>query len=170
MSKAYRVDMNIDISDLHPSGGLLMQNPVAKTEEEALEILKKAGIEDPKPHEIIWDARGFKERPAPQIFEMIVAGALQGANQRVSYDQLKGFRKVGKTVKDAVVKGEFITNKTEIDMIKNSIRGNSGWPNTDEMFNVLERVMDKLDKAELIDENPTSNGQGADPQQEKQPS
>lgn len=148
--------MNIDVSNLHPSSNLLMKN-VPKEKEVKNPDGSTTTLDDSE-----WDVRGFKEQTGAEIFNMVVDGAIKGANQRVSFDQLKGLRKVAKTTADAVKVGNFIANKTEIDIIKNSIRGNQNWPNTDPMFDVLEKILDKLDNAENINENPTADTQGAD--------
>jgi len=151
MSKAYRIDMTIDISDLHPSGGLLMKNmPKEK------EIKDKDGKVTKTLEDNEWDSRGFKEQTGAEIFHFVCEGGINGANPKVSYDQGKTFRKIVENLKGAIEKSEFIANKTEIDIIKNSIRGNRNWPNTTEMFNVLDRIMEKLDNATEITENPSS--------------
>ena len=141
MSKAYKVDLKLDVKDLHPSSGILMR-----------EVPKEA---DPKNPEAEFDARGFKERTGAEVFVFLCEVAIKGANPNVSFDQLKGLRKVSADLINAEKVGEFIGNKTEIDIIKNSIRGHRGWPNSDDMFAVLEKIIANLDGATLIDENPT---------------
>jgi hypothetical protein len=141
MSKLYKVNMDIDISKCTPNGGMLMkQVPKEK---------------DPKNPDAEFDARGFKERTAPEIFALISGVAINGANPKCSYDQLKGFQKTKKDVNDAAAKGEFIANKTTIDVIKNSLRGNQ-WPNQEEIEVVLDSMFSKFDGAAIVDENPSA--------------
>jgi len=148
MSKLYKIDMNIDVSKLTPSGGMLMQTAIKEA--------------DPKQPDAIVDKRGFKERTGSEVFALIAGVAINGANPKVSYDQLKSFRKIVADLNSAAKKGEFISNKTDMDIIKNSIRGNSGWPNQDEVIQVLDGIIAKLDGAKEINENPSDNS-GKDP-------
>jgi hypothetical protein len=141
MSKAYKVDLNLDVKDINPSSGFIMK-----------EVPKEA---DPNNPEAEFDGRGFKERTGAEVFAFLVEVAVKGANPNASYDQLKGFRNTVKDITKAGKVGEYIANKTSIDLIKSSIRGNKGWPNSDEMCNILDDMMAKLDGATLIDENPT---------------
>jgi hypothetical protein len=129
MGKLYRIDMNIPTEGFTPNGGFLLYQ-VEKTV----------------------DARGFKERTGAEVFAYLSGAAISGANQRVSFDELRGFRKVQSMLEEAAKKdGKMVCNKTELDVVKNSIRGNKGWPNTDEMLSVLEVIVDRLDKAEAVE-------------------
>lgn len=165
MSKLYKLDMNIETKDFTPTGQFLIKNGLPR---EA----------DPDNPDQEFDPRGFRERTGAEIFFFMVDAAISGANPQVNYDQLKGFRKLSKELNTAVDKGQFICNKTDIDIMKNSVRGNRGWPNTAELFLCLEMIMEKLDNAKLVTENPTKdatdnptpNDQGENPKQEKQPS
>jgi hypothetical protein len=132
MSKLYRVDMNIDVSKCTPNGGMLMKQ-VDKEE----------------------DSRGFKERTGSEVFALISGVAINGANPKCSYDQLKGFQKTKKELNDAQEKGEWVANKTSIDVVKNSLRGNQ-WPNQDEIEGVLDQMFEKLNGAAIVDENPSA--------------
>ena len=133
MSKLYKVDLNIDVSKVTPNSGFLMKN----VEKEV-------------------DERGFKERSGAEVLAFLCGVAVQGANPKVSYQQLEGFRKVLKSLDKATEKGELVCNKTDLDTLKNSIRGNTQWPNSDEMFDILEQIMAKLTAAKEINENPSS--------------
>ena len=133
MSKLYRVDMKLDTSKLTPNGGMLMKA-----------VDKEV------------DKRGFKENTGAEVFALISGVAINGANPKCSHGQLKSFRKIIDDMNKAAAKGEFIGNKTDLDIIKNSIRGNPGWPNQDEILGVLDAIIDKIDTAELINENPSS--------------
>jgi len=135
MSKLYRVDLNIDISKVTPNSGFLMKN-VDKKEDE----------------------RGFKERSGAEVLAFLCDVAVQGANPKVSYAQLEGFRKGLKALKKAseTEKGELVCNKTDLDILKNSVRGNTNWPNSDEMFDILEQIMAKLSDPKEVDENPST--------------
>jgi hypothetical protein len=110
------------------------------------QVPKEQDKENP---EAEFDSRGFKERTGPEVFEMICSAAISNANPKCSYDQLKGFRKVGKLMKDNIKAGEFVANKTEIDVIKNAIKGNPSWPNQEELENILDSILANLDGAEL---------------------
>jgi hypothetical protein len=79
--------------------------------------------------------------------------AIQGANPKVSFDQLKAHRGIIKTLQQA--KNGFTANKTDIDILKNSVRNNRNWPNSDEMFDILDQIMEKLIHAEEVNENPS---------------
>jgi len=131
MSKLYKVDMNLDTTKLTPNGGMLM----------------KAVEKDV-------DSRGFKERTGAEVFALIAGVAINGANPKCSYDQLKGFQKTKKELNDAEAKGEWFANKSSIDVVKNSLRGNQ-WPNQDEIEGVLDQMLEKLNGAGIIDENPS---------------
>jgi len=144
MSKLYRVDMKIDVSKSTPNGGFLLK----KVDKEV-------------------DKREFIERTGAEVFGFLCDASIGGANPKVSYDQGKTFRKISKDLAAAEAKGEYIANKTDLDIIKNSLKGNPNWPNTDEMFEILEQIMGKLDNAENINENPSSGSAGKDSQQEK---
>jgi hypothetical protein len=126
--------MNIEVSDKYtPTGGFLMYN-VDKTV----------------------DPRGFKERTGREIFAYIVGAALAGAHQRVSYDELKRVRKVTQVVSETAnapssSPSGWVCNKTEVDLVRESIRNNRNWLNTDEMMMVLDAVIDRLDKAEVVE-------------------
>jgi hypothetical protein len=133
MSKAYKVDMNIDVSKSTPNGGFL----IYRVEKEV-------------------DARGFKERSGAEVFAYLGMAAIGGANPKCSYDQLKNFRRVSTALQKASEKGEFIGNKTDLEIIKQSIRGNQNWPNTDEMFAILEQIIAKIDAAVEVIENPSA--------------
>jgi hypothetical protein len=141
MSKLLKVDMNIDVSKCTPNGGMLMKA-----------VPKEA---DPKNPDAEFDGRGFKERTGPEIFALIAGVAINGANPKCSYDQLKGFQKTKKEVNDAAEKGELFANKTTIDVIKNSLKGNQ-WPNQDEIESVLDSMFEKLNGASVVDENPSA--------------
>jgi len=97
MSKAYRVDMNFDVSDLHPSGGLLMKNMPKEKEEKDKDGKVTKTLED---HE--WDKRGFKEQTSAEIFHYVCEGGITGANPKVSYDQGKTFRKITQNLKNGI--------------------------------------------------------------------
>ena len=135
MSKSYKVKMDIDVSNLHPSGGLLMR-----------QMPKEA---DPQNPDAEFDSRGFKENTGAEVFEIICSAAILSSNPKCSYDQLKGFKKVKQLVKDGTKPGYFTANKTEIDLIKNSIKGHPAWPNTDEVSDVLDSILEKLNDPEL---------------------
>ena len=141
MSKLLKVDMNIDVSKCTPNGGMLMK-----------QVPKEADPKDPK---VEFDTRGFKERTGPEIFALIAGVAINGANPKCSYDQLKGFQKTKTAVNDAASQGELIANKTTLDVIKNSLRGNQ-WPNQEEIECVLDSMFEKLNGAAIIDENPSA--------------
>ncbi len=100
---------------------------------------------------------------------MIAGVAINGANKKCSHDQLKSFRKTVADLNSAAEKGEFIANKTILDIIKQSIKGNPGWPNEDEILEVLDAIIAKIDEAAEINENPTPKDPGQNPGQEKQP-
>ena len=124
MSKTYNVDMNLDTSKFSPNGGFLMYA-----------VDKEV------------DPRGFKERLGKEIFCYLASAAISGANQRCGYDELKGFRRVQKMLDDAANgTGLLVCNKTEIDVIKNSIRGNRNWVNSDEMLAVLDAIIERLNE------------------------
>jgi hypothetical protein len=129
--------MNIDVSKCTPNGGFLMR-----------QLPKEA---DPKDPLVEFDARGFKERTGAEVFVFLSAAAINGANAKCGFQALKGFRKTIKDLSNAVAKGEWIANKTDIDVIKHSINGNQNWPNADEIFDVLEAIMDRLEKAAVIE-------------------
>jgi predicted transcriptional regulator YheO len=137
MSNQYEIDMNIDVSKLHPTGGILMKH-VPKEKDE-------------KNPDADFDPRGFKEQTGPEIFEMICSAAIQNANPKCSYQQLQAFRGVSKMMKEGIKDGKFTTNKTNIDIIKNSIKGNPSWPNNDELMGVLDSIMEKLDTSKNND-------------------
>lgn len=126
MSKSYKVNMELDVSKLHPTGGILME-----------QVDKEV------------DSRGFKERTGSEVFALIVNVAIQGANQKVSYDQLKGFRKTVEKVNEGVEKGSLEVNKTEIDLIVGSIKGNQ-WSNNGEIEGVLDSILENFKNAEEI--------------------
>ena len=127
MSKQYSIDMNLSTDKFTPTGGFLMVQ-VEKTV----------------------DPRGFRERSGAEIFALICSAAINGANGKVSYEQLKGFRKVQKMLDEAAANGGILfANKTELDVIKHSIRGNTNWPNTDEILAVLDEILKKIEDAEL---------------------
>ena len=130
MSKSYKVDMKLDTSKLTPGGGILMKN-----------VDKEV------------DARGFKENTGAEVFSFIAIVAINGANPRCSYQQLKNFRRIVSDLNKAAVNGEYISNKTDMEIIKNSIKGNKAWPNQDEILNVVDSVIAKIDLAEEINEN-----------------
>ena len=136
MSKQYSVDLNIDISKLTPKSGLLM----AQVEKDV-------------------DPRGFKERTAPEVFAFVCTFAINGANPKCSYAQLQSFRRISGMITKAAGSGVYVANKTDIDIIKNSIEGNRAWPNDDEILNVLDAIMEKFKDAK---EGVTPNGAGAD--------
>ena len=133
MSKLYKVDLNIDVSKVTPNSGFLMKN-----------VDKEV------------DQRGFVERSGAEVLAFLCDVAVQGANPKVSYAQLEGFRKVLKSLSKATEKGELVCNKTDLDILKNSVRGNTQWPNSDEMFDILEQIMNKLGDAKEVNENPSS--------------
>lgn len=153
MSKAYRLDMNLDISKLTPNGGMLMKA-----------VPKEA---DPKDDKVVFDPRGFKERTGAEVFALIAGVAINGANKKCSHDQLISFRKTVADLNFAAEKGEFIANKTIMDIIKQSIKGNTGWPNEDEILEVLDAILAKIDGAVEINENPTPNNPGPDSGEKK---
>jgi len=120
MSKQYQIGLDLDTSKLTPNGGFLMA---------------QCGKEV--------DARGFRERSGAEVFVLAAQAAITGANPRCGYDAMKGFRKITKALEVAKEKGIFQGSKTDIDMIKNSIRGNQNWPNNDEVADVLDQMMEK---------------------------
>lgn len=142
MSKVYKVDMNIDVSKCTPGGQFLLY-----------QVPKE---QDPKNPEAPFDPRGFKERTGAEVFSFLGMASISGANPKCSFDQLKNFRRVSDALKKASEKGEFIGNKTDIDIIKNSIRGNPHWPNSDEVYLVLDQIITRLDQAVSITENPSA--------------
>ena len=137
MSKVYKVDMNISLDKATPNGGFLMRT-----------LPKEA---DPKKPDLEFDPRGFKERTGPEVFAFLAAAAINGANKTCGFQALKGFRKTIKSIGGGVSKGEWISNKTDIDLVKHSINGNQNWPNADEIFVVLEVIMDRLENAAIIE-------------------
>jgi hypothetical protein len=132
MSKQYKVDLKIDISNVNAGSGFLMK-PVDK------EI----------------DERGIKERTGAEVFTFLVDVAIQGANPKVSFAELQGFRRVIKDLKNCEETGEYTGNKTDIDIIKNAVRNNRNWPNSDEMFDILDQIIKKLNEAPEINASPT---------------
>jgi len=142
MSKIYKVDMKINVEKLTPHSGIMMK-----------EVPKEA---DPKDAKIEFDPRGFKERSGAEVFALICKAAINNANPKVSHQQLQAFRKVTDDVDRATSNGEFIGNKTDLDIIKNSIQGNRNWPNNEETLIILDQVVNNLNGAALIDENPTA--------------
>lgn len=143
MSKLYKTNMNIDVKELTPGGGMLMQPAIKEA--------------DTKQPDAIVDPRGFKERTGAEVFALISGVAINGANPKCSYGQLKTFQKIKDDLNKAAAKGEFISNKTDMDIIKNSINGNQGWPNQEEIKGVLDQIMTNLDGASIIDENPSGD-------------
>ncbi len=137
MSKAYRVSMKIDLSKATPNGGFLMRT-----------VPKEA---DPKKPDLEFDPRGFKERTGPEVFAFLCGAAINGANAKCGFQALKGFRKTIRNLELAIPKAEWIANKSDIDTVKHSINGNQNWPNADEIFDVLESIMDNLEKAAVIE-------------------
>ena len=136
MSKQYKVDMNIDVSKVSVNSGFLAR-PVPKEKDN----------DNPAAE---FDPKGYKERTGPEVFAFLAAAAINGANAKCGFQALKGFRKTVKGLDRAVEKGEYVANKTDIDIIKQSINGNPNWPNADEMFDVLESIMVALESAEII--------------------
>lgn len=133
MSKAYRVNMSIDVSKATPKGGF---------------ILKSLGKDaDPKEEPV--------RRTGPEVFAFLCGAAINGANAKCGFQALKGFRKIIRSLELAVAKAEWIANKSDINTLIHSINGNQNWPNANEIFDVLEAIMDNLEKAELITENPS---------------
>lgn len=135
MSKSYSIDLNIDVSQLKPEGGILFKDE-AQTD----------------------------KRSGPEVFLLMAKVAINQVNQRVSYDQLKAIRKVLKDLEAAVPTGIYTANRTDIDIIKNSIRANRGWPNHEDTLIVLDQIMNLLTNAK---ESDPSDNQGANPGQEK---
>lgn len=127
MSKQYKVDLNIDVSKSTPNGGFLIKN-VDKSEDE----------------------RGFKERTGPEVFVFLSQSAIKGANPKCGYEALRGFRRISKMLDKAAESGELVANTTDIGTIKDSIKGNRNWPHSDELIDVLEQIMDKLEKADAV--------------------
>jgi hypothetical protein len=130
MSKSYRVAMDIDISAVSPASGFLM-----KSVDRAI------------------DESGFTPRCAYEVFAFLCDVAIQGAYPKVSYGELKTHRRIIKALNEA--KKEYIANKSDIEVIKTAIQKNKNWPNSDEMFDILDQIMAKLHGAEEINENPT---------------
>jgi len=127
MSKLFKIDMNIDISECTLESGFL-KKPVDK------EI----------------DIKEYKERTAPEVFSFLCEAGIVGANPKVNYEQGLTLRKLIKELINAEKKGEFITNKTSISILINSIKVTATWPNKDEIFDVLEQIINKLNTAEEI--------------------
>ena len=125
MSKQYKLDMNIDTTGFTPSGGFLLYN-VDRTVADS----------------------GHKERTGAEIFVMFAKAAMEGANQRVSYDELKGFRSVAQKIQNAVEAGLILLNKSELDTIKHSIKGNK-WPNNYQCLMCLELMLKQIEDAKL---------------------
>jgi hypothetical protein len=144
MSKTLNVDLNIDVANLHPSSGLLMR-----------EVPRE---KDPKNPDLEFDPRGVKERTGPEVFAFVVGFAINGANPKCSYDQLKSFQRVKAALDGAAVSGVYSANKTDIDIMRGSIRGNQTWPNDGNILAVLDAIMEKIDGAK---EGSTPDGPGA---------
>ena len=119
MSKQYTLDYNLNTDKYHPTGGFLMKQ-------------KPDGTID-------------GQRTGAEVFTFLVGNAISGANKQVSYEQLKNFRRVAKNLEDNVEKGTIELNKTDLDIIKGSVRGNPYWPNTDQMELVLDDILAAVD-------------------------
>ncbi len=124
MSKQYQIKLDLDSSKLTPNGGFLM----VQCDKEV-------------------DARGFRERKGPEIFVFIAQAAITGANPRCGYDAMKGFTSISDALVVAQETGEYTANKTDLDVIKNSIKGNQNWPNNPEVAGILGQMMEKLENA-----------------------
>jgi len=81
----------------------------------------------------------------------LVEAAINGANPRVGYGDLKNLRKLSQGIKDAIKTGEYIANKTDLDLIIKSIDMNRNWPNNDETFRILESIVAAVDKAQPVE-------------------
>jgi len=136
MSKQYKVNMNIDVSKATPNGGYIRRRvPTEK---------------DPKNPDAEFDKVGFKLRTGAEVFAFLSEAAINGANRECGFQALKGFRQVIRNLKKSVATGDLIANRSDLDVIKNSIDGNTGWPNTDEMFDVLEVITNAIANAEIM--------------------
>ena len=129
MGKQYKIDTNLDVSGFTPESGFMLK--------------QKEGSKD---------YREVVALTGKEVFASLCSAAVTGGNQRVSFDELRTFRRVQNLI-DAACKmdGILIAGRTEIDIIKNSIRGNKGWLNSDEMLEVLEMIVQRIDGAEIIE-------------------
>jgi len=132
MSKQYKVNMNIDVSKATPNGGFILK-PLPK---------------DAKP------GTDNERRTGAEVFAFLTSAAINGGNPKCGFHALKGFRQAVRLVDKAVATGELIANKTDLQVIKNSIDANPHWPNTDEMFDVLASIIDAVEKAEIVEPVP----------------
>ncbi len=128
MSKQYKVDMNIDVSKATPNGGFILKPPAKDA--------------DPKAEP--------ERRTGAEVFVFLASAAINGANPKCGYHELKGFRKVIRLLESGLSNGTLVGNKTDFDVIKHSINGNRGWPNSDEMFDVLEAIVTAIEQAAEI--------------------